>query len=420
MQIKGVYGDGSSKKKLTGLNSSISDSASEVRKVKNNTDTAVVDAKEKIATEIPKYNGFNGSSVAKAEETAKEPTKEVPTDEGTTKTYSFTPSKTYLDAMAYTQSLLDKLSSGRTSYTDKINDIMAQIEGREAFSYDFNTDTLFQQQLQSAMQSGKLAMQDTMGQASALTGGYGSTYSQAVGNQAYNAQIQGAYDSLPEYYGLALDAYNAEGNALATKLGMYQTADEAEYSRLANAYSANAQANANLYDQEYNNYWQGVSAQQNVANSLLENQQFYDKLAAQYGVGFDANGNAYTIDSTKTYEEPSTTQYSKALDAYNTSPTEFYKYLDSLPSDTDVDKIMEYVTQHGNADMSLAYTDWQNGEKDTFNWFGGIDNNDKVTVTNADGTVTTLTLKQLYDKLVDAGMSREDAKTYVMQYNGNK
>lgn len=332
--------------------------------------------------------------------------------------YGFSPSQTYLDAMAYTQSLLDKLNSGRTSYTDKINDIMAQIEGRQPFSYDFNTDTMFQQQLQSAMASGKLAMQDTMGQASALTGGYGSTYAQAVGNQAYNQQIQGAYDNLPDYYGMALDAYNAEGNALATKLGMYQTADDAEYSRLANAYALNVQNAANIYDQEYNNYWQGVSSEQSAAKSILENQQFYDKLAAQYGVGYDSNGNLVQNTS---YAEPSTTQYSKALDAYNKSPNAFYTYLDSLPSDTDIDAIMDYVTSHGNEGMSLAYNDWQTG-KDTRNWGGDstIDNNDTVSITNADGSVTKYTLKELYKALVKAGMSEDEAKAYVMQYNGNK
>jgi hypothetical protein len=48
------------------------------------------------------------------------------------------------------------------------------------------------------MNSGKSAMQDTIGQASALTGGYGSTYATSAGNQAYNAFIEDAYNNLPE------------------------------------------------------------------------------------------------------------------------------------------------------------------------------------------------------------------------------
>ena len=47
------------------------------------------------------------------------------------------------------------------------------------------------------MQQGKQAMQDTMGQAAALTGGYGSTYGQAVGQQQYDAYLQNLNDEVP-------------------------------------------------------------------------------------------------------------------------------------------------------------------------------------------------------------------------------
>ena len=86
---------------------------------------------------------------------------------------------------------------------------MTQIQNREDFEYDVDKDPLFQQALASAMNSGKTAMQDTIGQASALTGGYGSTYATSVGNQAYNAYIEDAYNNLPEYYNMALQAYQA-------------------------------------------------------------------------------------------------------------------------------------------------------------------------------------------------------------------
>lgn len=169
---------------------------------------------------------------------------------------TFTPSETYLKAMQYTNSLLEQLSSGRTSYTDKINSLMDQIMNREKFSYDPNEDGLFQSMLAGYMRSGQVAMQDTIGQAAGLTGGYGSSYATSAANQAYNSYIQDAYAQLPDYYGIALDAYNQEGQNMYNQLGMYQDADATEYGRLANAYSANAQNAANIYDQEYNNFWQ--------------------------------------------------------------------------------------------------------------------------------------------------------------------
>ena len=173
---------------------------------------------------------------------------------------AFTPSQEYLDAMAYTQTLLDKLNSGRTSYSDKVDEMMDKIANREQFSYDFETDPLFQNALASSMAAGQTAMENTIGAASGLTGGYGSSYATSAGNQAYNDYVKQAYEQLPEYYKLALDAYEREGNEMYNQLGMYRSADDTEYNRNATAYSANYQQAQDMYNREYNNYWDTANA----------------------------------------------------------------------------------------------------------------------------------------------------------------
>lgn len=182
----------------------------------------------------------------------------------------FTTSKAYTDAMNYTNGLLKQLSSGRTSYTDQIKDLMAQIQGREDFSYDVSQDTLFQQSLASAMASGKTAMQDTIGQASALTGGYGSTYATSAGNQAYNGYIQDAYANLPEYYQMALDAYEAEGQRMYDQLGMLTNADATEYQRMYDAWNANYNNAQNMYAQEYGQYQDDIANSMNMAQLQMQ------------------------------------------------------------------------------------------------------------------------------------------------------
>ena len=47
---------------------------------------------------------------------------------------------------------------------------------REDFQYDVDADALYQQYKDRYVELGKTAMQDTMGKAVALTGGYGSSY----------------------------------------------------------------------------------------------------------------------------------------------------------------------------------------------------------------------------------------------------
>ena len=91
---------------------------------------------------------------------------------------------------------------------------LSNLENREAFKYDINEDQLFQQAKEQYMQMGKTAMADTIGQASAMTGGYGNSYAVTAGAQAYNAHIQQLNNSIGDYYSMALNAYNSETNRL--------------------------------------------------------------------------------------------------------------------------------------------------------------------------------------------------------------
>ena len=94
--------------------------------------------------------------------------------------------------------------------------LYAAITGRPAFSYDPASDPVYNSYAQSYQRRGRLAMRDTVGQAAALTGGYGSSYAQSVGQQQYDSYLQSLGEALPELYGMAWQRYNAEGDALKT------------------------------------------------------------------------------------------------------------------------------------------------------------------------------------------------------------
>lgn len=338
---------------------------------------------------------------------------------------SFAPSQTYLKAMEYTQSLLDQLSSGRTSYTDRVNEMLKSIENKEPFSYDMNSDMLFQNALASAMNSGQLAMQDTMGQAAALTGGYGSTYSQAVGNQAYNDMIQGAYDQLPEFYQLARDTYDKDLQQLYDKLDMYNTADAIEYERLANAYGANAEAAARLYDQEYNNYWQTQNFNEDsrrwaaeMGYKASQAKQSQDNWEREYELELaqaDAKANEL--------KDPSETQMTRAENAYNEGGLDaLYAYLAKLPDNVNVDLIMKTIVgtedEVGIGRLPYDMRTYTKSGKDTpnildpFGWT--IDADDTV----KDQYDEEIRLDALVKQLVATGrMTDSEARAFVKKYN---
>lgn len=124
------------------------------------------------------------------------------------------------------------------------DNIMNQILNREPFSYDVNGDALYQQYKDQYVTGGKMAMMDTMGQAAAMTGGYGNSYAQSVGQQAYQGYLQQLTDKIPELYSLALDKYNSEGEELYNRYGLYSDQYDKEYGQHRDSV-ADYQANRN-------------------------------------------------------------------------------------------------------------------------------------------------------------------------------
>ena len=213
-------------------------------------------------------------------------------------------SDAYYQAMDLMNSKLQELTDGKTKWTDKYEEAMNNYLNREDFEYDVDQDPLFQQALASAMNSGKSAMQDTIGQASALTGGYGSTYATSAGNQAYNAFIEDAYNNLPEYYNMALQAYQAEGQEMYNQVAMLGEADANEFQREYTEWQASFDNANNLWNQEFNT-WQGETNQAyNSANIQL--QEYGQK--AQNAVNlYDMASSQYESKYAKEYQEWSDT-----------------------------------------------------------------------------------------------------------------
>lgn len=122
-----------------------------------------------------------------------------------------------------------------SDYDSTISELYDKIVNRQPFKYDYSTDPMYGQYKESYTQQGKQAMRDTMGQAAALTGGYGSSYGQAVGQQQYDAYLQRLNDVLPELYGMARDVYADEGNVLNTQLSLAGAMRDAEYNQFRDA-----------------------------------------------------------------------------------------------------------------------------------------------------------------------------------------
>ena len=122
------------------------------------------------------------------------------------------------DAVAKAQQMLQEQMTGDTagaqSWQQQLNDILNQILNRDKFRFDLNGEALYDQYKDQSMLMGQQAMMDTMGKAQAMTGGYGNSYAQAAGQQAYNSHLQQMGNVIPELYSLALSKYQSDGNDL--------------------------------------------------------------------------------------------------------------------------------------------------------------------------------------------------------------
>lgn len=207
-------------------------------------------------------------------------------------------------AYAYLNNVQNNKPGEYTSrYSQQLEDIYSQIMGRGDFTYDVNSDMLYQQMRDQYMQNGRQAMMDTMGQAAALTGGYGSSYGTSAGSQAYQQYLTNLNSGLMDTYDRAYQRYQGQGEDMLNKLNVTMGLDNTDYGRYQdqlNQWNQDRDFGLNqyntLYGNDYNNYATMLQYWQNAAqaeNTDYTNQQSY---AYKTATTLLANGQMPTQD----------------------------------------------------------------------------------------------------------------------------
>ena len=193
------------------------------------------------------------------------------------KQYEYDPqtNQAYLDALAALQGVQGNKPTYSATYDDDLHALYDQIVNREKFRYDAASDPLWNQYINQYTTKGRMAMMDTMGEAAALTGGYGSSYGQMVGQQAYQGYLQEANQNLPQFYQMALDAYTREGDTLNQQYAMLGDLRDTEYGRYMDA---------------LNQHWNEVQYHQGLADTAYDRgyNSFYTSQEMGYGRQQDA------------------------------------------------------------------------------------------------------------------------------------
>lgn len=209
----------------------------------------------------------------------------------------------------------------QSKWQQSLEDALNKIQNRDKFTYDLNGDALYQQYKDQYVNQGRLAMQDTMGQAAALTGGYGNSYAQSVGQQAYQGYLQQLNNQIPELYQIALNQYNQEGEDLYNQYALLSDREQQDYGRYRDTVSDwNAERDYlyNLYNTERNFDYGKYTDDRNFDYGTWSDQREYDYRAdrdaiadAQWQKEFDEairQYNASLAEQQRQYNESHTNQ----------------------------------------------------------------------------------------------------------------
>ncbi len=122
-------------------------------------------------------------------------------------------------------------------YRGQMDALSGQLKDRK-FNWNPDADALYQQYADRYRQQGRLAMKDSMGQTSNLTGGYANSYGSAVGQQTYDAYLQALSDAGLGIYDRAYGKFQDEGKNLEAEYGRLKNLDDDAYGQYRDALDA--------------------------------------------------------------------------------------------------------------------------------------------------------------------------------------
>lgn len=333
-------------------------------------------------------------------------------------------------------------------------EVWDKIFNRKDFSYDVNGDAIYQQYKDKYIQQGKMAMADTIGQASAMTGGYGNSYAASAGNQAYQAHLQQLNDVVPELYQMAYDRYNQEGQELYNQYGMLMDDHDRAYGMWNDGYNR-AMDERTYANSDFYNASNLYGSEQDRANSLAQQgysnefnawsegnnnawkQAQWDEDARRYALEqawkekvyndskVTASGSSGSSDSSsgsgglgntgdsggggETGKSASYETVKKQASNYSGNNEKLAEFLanQEAKGKLTADEVEEIYGEH--LQVGLSDRKWKLVDDGGINWWWGVDGDARV----KDQYGNEYRADNLVDELVKSGMDKKEAKEYV-------
>lgn len=240
---------------------------------------------------------------------------------------SYSPSalvRSYQAKMADTEN--NKPNAYVNKWADTQNSLLEEILNEKAFSYtgsDLMNDDMYKMYSEMYEKNARKAMNNAMGEAASLTGGYGSSYSQAVGQQAYDDTMSNMNEIALTLADKAYEKYLNDRSNRYNKLSAVNTQEQSDYGKYRDEvgdwqldrdyYSGRYDA---VYGQDYQKYQDEVAQAQYLANlyASLYGQASSDELSAwQANRAADEYESSYALSKAADDRDAEKWSYEKQL-----------------------------------------------------------------------------------------------------------
>lgn len=312
-------------------------------------------------------------------------------------------------------------------WSTQLNETLDKILNREKFSYDFNGDAFYQQYKDKFTQQARMASEDAVARASAMTGGYGNSYAATAGAQAFNEQMGQLNDIIPELYQMAYDKYAREGQDLKDAYSMLAA-------REAEAYGKYRDEKADFLTER--DYLTGrlESEKADDYNRFVDDRNFgYGQYVDDRNFGYGANRDTVADKKWQSEFDLAVDQYNKNLELSQKEAVEKEvaarkdvtdKIGKELPEKFDNNEDManylatlvnrEEITEEEAAAIldkyayaDLADREWSVGDNDLML---GLPSGNTIL---KDQYGNTMTFMELHDKLISEGMTETEFEVFL-------
>lgn len=218
----------------------------------------------------------------------------------------FKPSEA-VEAAREVQNSLESVRPGeyRSSFEEELARLYEQISGGKDFSYDAGQDAQYLNYAHLYARRGREAMEDTLGTASGLTGGYASSYAQTASQQAYGRYMQELAELMPELESSARQRDQDQRNWLTQRYERVSEQEQEDYKRYRQEQEA--------WQESYDRAGKEADAlrEQEYADYKLMLQHYTSKANAEQKASGDGRANSGAAAKT----EKKTTLSSTAMES---------------------------------------------------------------------------------------------------------